>query len=75
MAGVGRMSFRRYALYSAIGGIVWSDGVLLLGHALGHVGFVRRNKGYIDYVVVAVVVISLLPVIFHYVQDRRGARR
>ncbi|WP_375502075.1 DedA family protein [uncultured Jatrophihabitans sp.] len=75
MAGVGRMPFRSYAIYSTVGGIVWTDGTLLLGHALGHVGFVRRNKGYVDYLVVAVVVVSLIPVIVHYVQDRRRAPR
>ncbi|MDQ1744664.1 MAG: rane-associated protein, partial [Pseudonocardiales bacterium] len=31
MAGVGRMRFSVYALYSVIGGILWTDGVLLLG--------------------------------------------
>jgi membrane-associated protein len=71
MAGVGRMPFRSYAVYSTVGGIVWADGMLLLGHALGHIGFVRRNKGYVDYLAVAVVMLSLLPVAVHYVRDRR----
>jgi membrane-associated protein len=75
MAGVGRMRFSLYALYSAIGGILWADGVLLLGHQLGKIKFVRDNKGYVDYAVVAVVVLSLLPVAVHYWQGRRRAPR
>jgi membrane-associated protein len=71
MAGVGRMRFALYALYSAIGAILWADGVLLLGHALGHVGWVRAHKGQIDYVVLVVVVLSLLPVVIHLWQGRR----
>lgn len=71
MAGVGRMRFSLYALYSAIGGIIWADGVLLLGHQLGKIKFVRDNKGYIDYLVVAVVVLTLVPVGIHYLQGRR----
>ncbi|SHG28335.1 membrane-associated protein [Jatrophihabitans endophyticus] len=71
MAGVGRMRFALYALYSAVGGLLWTDGILLLGHALGKIDFVRRNKGYIDYVVLAVVVIGLLPVLVHLWQGRR----
>ena len=59
MAGVGRMRFSLYALYSTIGGIVWADGVLLLGHQLGKVKFVRDHKGYIDYLVIVVVVARL----------------
>src|SRR3954447_1694668 len=35
LAGVGRMRFDLYLLYSVIGGIVWTDGMLLLGRGLG----------------------------------------
>jgi membrane-associated protein len=71
MAGVGRMRFALYALYSVIGGVVWADGVLLLGHQLGRVHFVRENKGYIDYAVIVVVLLSLLPTALHYLRSRR----
>jgi membrane-associated protein len=74
MAGVGRMRFSLYALYSTIGGIIWADGVLLLGHQLGKVKFVRDHKGWIDYLVIVVVVLSLLPVGVHYLQGRRRPR-
>lgn len=74
MAGVGRMSFRKYALYSVIGGILWTDGVLLLGYGLGQVKFVRDHKGYVDIAVIVVVVLSLLPAGLHYLQGRRRKR-
>lgn len=72
MAGVGRMRFSLYALYSTIGGIVWADGVLLLGERLGHIKFVQEKKGYIDYAVIVVVVIGLIPAAIHYLQSRRS---
>jgi membrane-associated protein len=75
MAGVGRMRFSLYALYSTIGGIVWADGVLLLGERLGHIKFVQEKKGYIDYAVVVVVVIGLIPAAIHYRQGRRSGPR
>jgi membrane-associated protein len=74
MAGVARMRLSLYALYSVIGAVVWTDGVLLLGHQLGKIGFVQRNKGYIDYIVLAVVVIGLIPAGVHYLQARRRRR-
>jgi membrane-associated protein len=74
MAGVGRMRFALYALYSAIGGILWSDGMLLLGHQLGKIKFVRDHKGYVDYLVVAVVVLALVPVGVRYWQTRTRKR-
>ena len=62
MAGVGRMRFALYALYSVIGGIVWTDGVLLLGYWLGHIKFVRDTIApKIDLILMTVVVLSLLP--------------
>ena len=73
MAGVGRMRFALYAAYSIIGGLIWADGVLLLGHQLGKVKFVRDHKGYVDYAVIAVVVLALLPTLVHYLRGRRRA--
>jgi membrane-associated protein len=74
MAGVGRMRFSLYFLYSAIGGVIWADGVLLLGERLGHIKFVKDNKGYVDYLVVAVVIVGLIPAAVHYLQARRAGR-
>jgi membrane-associated protein len=71
MAGVGRMRFSLYALCTVVGGVIWADGVLLLGHQLGKVKFVQDNKGYIDYAVIAVVALSLLPAAIHYRQSRK----
>ena len=71
MAGVGRMRFSLYLLWSVVGGIVWTDAFLILGHQLGKFDFVRRNKGYVDYLVIAVVVIGLIPAAVHYWQGRR----
>jgi membrane-associated protein len=74
MAGVARMRFALYAVYSTLGGIVWADGVLLLGHQLGKIKFVQQHKGWVDYAVVTVVVLSLLPTAVHYWQGRRRKR-
>jgi membrane-associated protein len=75
MAGVGRMRFSPFALYSVVGGIVWTDGLLLLGHQLGRIHWVREHKGWIDYLVVAVVVVGLIPAAVHLWQGRRTSRR
>jgi membrane-associated protein len=74
MAGVARMNFAMYLLWSTLGGIIWADGVLLLGHQLGKIKFVQQHKGWIDYAVIAVVVLALVPTLLHYLQSRRSPR-
>jgi membrane-associated protein len=74
MAGTGRMKFSVFAIVSLIGGIIWTNGVLLIGYALGNVKFVRDHKSYIDYAVIAVVILSLVPTVIHYLQARRRTR-
>jgi membrane-associated protein len=68
MAGVGRMSARRFLILSAVGALLWAAGVTLLGAVLGQFDVVRNN---IEAILVLVVVISLLPVALEAWQARR----
>lgn len=70
MAGVGRMDFRIYMTYSAIGGIGWAAGVTLLGYWLGNVPFVKEH---IELILIGVVGVSVLPIVYEYVRHRRQA--
>jgi membrane-associated protein len=70
MAGVGRMDFRIYMTYSAIGGIVWAAGVTLLGYWLGNVPFVKEH---IELILIGVVAVSILPIVYEYVRHKRQA--
>ncbi len=69
MAGVGRMHFRTYIVYSTIGGILWATGVTLLGYFLGNVPFVANN---IEAILIGVVLVSVLPVVFEYFRHKRA---
>jgi membrane-associated protein len=70
LAGAARMDFRRFALYSVIGGIAWTLGVTLLGYWLGQVALVRAH---VELFIVGVVVLSLVPVAVVGVRRRRAA--
>ncbi|SDS85869.1 DedA family protein [Microlunatus soli] len=67
-AGVSRMSFRKFIIYTAIGGVIWAPGVTILGYFLGNISFIREH---IDLVLVAVVVVSLIPMGLEYLNARR----
>jgi membrane-associated protein len=72
MAGVARLDFRRFAVLSAIGGVVWAAGVTLLGFWLGHVAVVRDH---VELFIVGIVVLSLVPVAVEAVRNRNRNRR
>jgi membrane-associated protein len=71
MAGAARMDFRRFALHSTIGGVVWASGVTLLGFWLGHVSVVRDH---VELFIVGIVVLSLIPVVVEALRTRRESR-
>lgn len=71
MAGASRMNYRVYVIYSIVGGLLWGVGVILLGYWLGQIAFVRDN---VEYILIAVVAVSVLPIVFELVRSRRGNR-
>jgi membrane-associated protein len=67
MAGVGKMDFRVYGVYSLVGGVAWAAGLTILGYFLGQNQFVQKN---IEIIVVLIVVISVLPAVFEWWRSR-----
>lgn len=75
-AGVGGMPRLKYSLYNLIGAIIWGTGLTLLGFWVGHIPIVAEFvEKYIDLVLLGVVVVVLLPTIYHYVQALVKARK
>ncbi len=70
-AGVGKMDYRKYSLYNAIGAFVWGAGVTVIGFLLGNIrpvaDFVVQ---YIDVILIGVVVVTLIPTLYHYIRTR-----
>jgi membrane-associated protein len=71
VAGVGKMDFRKFILYTAIGGVLWVCGVTTLGYYLGNIPIVRNN---IEAVLILIVLVSLVPMGVEFVLHRRRAK-
>ncbi len=71
MAGASRMDVRRYALWSVVGGVLWTGSITLLGYWLGQVALVRDH---VELFVLGVVALSLVPVAVEVLRSRRGSR-
>ena len=75
-AGVGHMNNKKYTLYNFIGAIIWGSGLTALGYGVGHIPVVAAFvQDYIDIVLLAVVTITLIPSVYHYLQAVMKARR
>ncbi|MEV8424559.1 DedA family protein [Streptomyces niveus] len=72
IAGVSAMHYRTFVTFNVIGGTLWGVGVTVLGYFLGQIDFVKAN---IELILIAIVVVSLLPIVFEYVRARRRTRR
>jgi membrane-associated protein len=68
VAGVGKMRFTRFAGFSVAGGIFWVVSVLLAGYFFGNIPFVDRH---FELVVVAIVIISVIPAVYHAWMGRK----
>ena len=72
VAGVGKMDFRHFITYTAIGGVLWACGVTVLGFYLGRVPFVRDN---LEVALILIVLVSVIPMVVEFVLARRRAKQ
>jgi membrane-associated protein len=71
IAGIGKMNFRSFITWTAVGGVLWAVGVTLLGFFLGQITFIKNN---IDAVLVAIVLVSVVPMVVEALLARRRAK-
>ncbi|MSR68761.1 MAG: DedA family protein [Phycisphaerales bacterium] len=69
-AGVGKMHFRTFIGYCLGGGVLWVVLLVGAGFVFGEIPIVKRN---FEAVVVAIVVISVLPIAIEWWRSRRKA--
>ncbi len=72
VAGVSRMNYRTFVIYNIVGGVLWGTGVTVLGYFLGQIPFVKTN---IEYILIAIVAISVLPIAIELLRARLAAKR
>jgi membrane-associated protein len=76
VAGVLDMPARKFLLWNIIGGLLWTDGIILIGYVLG--GQLSANFPIDKYILPAVALIvflSVLPILFEILRTRREKKR
>lgn len=72
VAGVGRMNYGRFLLFNVVGGVSWVLICLVAGWMFGNLPWVQKN---FEVVLVAIIVISVLPVFFEVGRGWLAARK
>ena len=78
VAGAAQMSYRRFAAYNVIGGLLWVFSMILAGYFLGSAverAFGVKLEDHIEKVVAVVVLLSLMPPLIEYLKSRREKAR
>lgn len=69
VAGMARMTYAAFVLYTVIGAVVWAIGVTWVGFFLGSL----IPERFVEPIVVLIVIASIAPPVIHLVRERRAA--
>jgi membrane-associated protein len=68
VAGIGAMNYAKFIVYNIVGGVAWVALFVFGGYGLGNV---EPFKSHFSLVVVAIIIISVMPMVVEYVRARR----
>ncbi|MGE0481291.1 MAG: DedA family protein [Phycisphaerae bacterium] len=71
VAGVGAMTYTKFLAYNIIGGVLWVGLCVYGGYVFGQLPFVQKN---FKWVVLAIIIVSVMPMVFEFLRARRHAR-
>lgn len=71
VAGIGAMTYPRFLAYSVAGGALWVSAFVWAGYLFGNLPVVRNNFGLM---VLAIIGLSVLPMVVALIRDRRARR-
>jgi membrane-associated protein len=66
VAGMGKMSYRRFGIFNISGGIVWVCLFSFAGYFFGNLEFVQKN---LQFIAIAIVIISVIPAIMEFIRN------
>lgn len=67
VAGMAHMFYPRFLFFSVSGSVLWVGGLVTLGYFFGNVPYIQQN---LSLLIIAIILISLVPVIIGYIRHR-----
>lgn len=72
VAGVAEMEYKKFISFNCIGGIAWVCSMVCIGYFFGQIPFVQRH---LEKALVAIILISVLPVAIHAWKERKADKQ
>ncbi|MFV3013170.1 DedA family protein [Clostridium botulinum] len=69
VAGIGEMSYLKFIIYNVLGGLLWVTLFLGGGYLFGNLPFIKQH---FSYVVIAIIIISIIPVAVTFIREKRN---
>lgn len=69
VAGIGTMDYRRFINFNLFGAFLWVSIFLTAGYLFGNITFIKEN---FSAVILAIIILSLLPIFFEYIKAKRS---
>ena len=67
VAGIGTMTYSKFASFNIVGGFVWVSAFLFLGYYFGGLPLIKNN---FTYVIFAIIILSVLPAIVEMLRGK-----
>jgi len=71
VAGMGKMEYRRFAVFNIVGAAVWVSSFTIAGYLFGGLASVKKN---FHIIIVAIVIISVMPGVIEFLRARSRAK-
>jgi membrane-associated protein len=72
VAGIGKMTYSYFITYNFVGGIVWVLLFTFAGYFFGNIPFMKKN---FEYVIIAIIFVSLIPMVYEWWKARNEAKK
>ncbi len=68
VAGIAKMDYKQFIVFNILGAFLWVSGFVFSGYFFGNLPFVKEN---FHYVVVAIIVLSIVPIIYEFLKSKK----
>lgn len=71
VAGIGSMSYLKFATYNVSGGVLWVSSFLFIGYFFGGLPVIKDN---FTYVIFGIIILSILPPAIEVIREKRKVK-